>query len=107
MMSSAVRPLAVARGGLCRRNGQPEEVTTDGRCAGNATKLHGIEAVRKGGSCAMTWRKKLSDELSVRNLSPAVLFTGPCPGAPTERRDGAGPGRDLRGGGTSPALCVP
>jgi len=69
MMSSAVRPLAVARGGLCRRNGQPEEVTTDGRCAGNATKLHGIEAVRKGGSCAMTWRKKLSDELSVRTYS--------------------------------------
>ena len=68
-MSSAVRPLAVARGGLCRRNGQPEEVTTDGRCAGNATKLHGIEAVRKGGSCAMTWRKKLSDELSVRTYA--------------------------------------
>jgi hypothetical protein len=66
MVSSAVRPLAVARGGLCRRNWQPKKVTTEGSCVGNATKLHGTEAVRKGGNCAMTWRKKLSDELSVR-----------------------------------------
>jgi len=67
MVSSAVRPLAVARGGLCRRNWQPKKVTTEGSCVGNATKLHGTEAVRKSGNCAMTWRKKLSDELSVRS----------------------------------------
>jgi hypothetical protein len=67
MRSSAVRPLAVARGGLRRCNWQPGKGTTEGKCGGNATNLHGIEAVRKAGNCAMTWRKKLSDELSVRN----------------------------------------
>jgi hypothetical protein len=66
MRSSAVRPLAVARGGLRRGNWQPGKGTTEGRWAGNATNLHEVEAVRKAGNCAMTWRKKLSDELSVR-----------------------------------------
>src|SRR5262245_57120170 len=75
MRSSAVRPLAVARGGLCRRDAQPEEVTTEERCAGNATNLHGIQAVEKARNCAMTWRKKLSDELSVRSKARAGICT--------------------------------
>jgi hypothetical protein len=37
-----------------------------GKCADNAINLREIEAVLNGGSCAMTWRKKLSDQLSVR-----------------------------------------
>jgi hypothetical protein len=40
--------------------------TGEGKCAGDASNLREIEAVLNAGSCAMTWRKKLSDELSVR-----------------------------------------
>jgi hypothetical protein len=36
------------------------------RHAGIVTILRGIGAVQKGGNCTMTWRKKLSDERSVR-----------------------------------------
>jgi hypothetical protein len=39
-------------------------------CSGtSAPNLREIEAVLNGGSCAMTWRKKLSDQLSVRSYA--------------------------------------
>src|SRR5438552_19023546 len=67
MLSSAVRPLVVARGGRFRHDSEPGADSVAGGGGGSATNLHGALSHRQDKNSTMRCQKKLHDALSVRS----------------------------------------
>src|SRR5262245_21563884 len=112
MVSSAVRPLAVPRGGRFRYDSEPGTDSAAGGGSDSTTNLHDALSHRQHKSSTMRCQKKLHDALSVRTYArrgvdlphvalPAIRVLRPAPLAADFRHFSPIPSTFLRGKGVT------